>query len=161
MKDIYVTLYSLDSRDRCPENKSSNFKNFLNEPLILTSEYSVGIVEISMPSAVYSVLVDSKINVFDFLHPWAPGCPQNPIGKSTLYGESYFIIFPAGNYRSMTEVCDQLNNLMSKKVKRLQGVQIFEYNKAADRVNYHIKDTYANFRIIGNLLFINLSVFCS
>lgn len=61
MANFYVTLPSNASMDIYPENAISHYTTSLREPLDLTGSWEVGLVEISFPSRVENVDINSRI----------------------------------------------------------------------------------------------------
>ena len=139
-ESFYVHLCSSDSIKTYPDNKCNNFVNLLAKPIDVSQGFEVAVVEVQYTNSFYNVTENSNFGLFDFLYQWEEPKPSD---KKVLWGRLYDAHVPPGQYDDVQDFCDILNNLVdAMKIKRLEGIKIFTYDKISKKFHINVKDLF-------------------
>jgi len=116
MSHFYMILPSNSSMQFYPNNTLTNYKTRLQIPIELAGDWEVALAEISFPLSWFTI--SSEFGKFTF------SCNSPALGNGEPSRRNFELQVPAGYYKSVREITQQMNSLITRAMNKPYSVTL-------------------------------------
>ena len=151
----YIDLVSTACLDQYPQNRSSNFINYLPVAMEYPQGTMVSLQEVSYTNSFYNVTGRKNIlTIFDPEFENTAGSTFNPNNTYSTYGRWVNVMLKEGYYPTIEKILEMLNSkLKNAGVDQLtKALDVFSYDKLSLKIHYNLLNVNITLFIKGPLL---------